>query len=155
MDTSDYISMIDQLRSIRVDQDLRLPQIAVMGDQSSGKSSVLESFSSIPFPRGSGLVTRCATQIAMKRVKKGWSASVSVRKSEGQEHPKFPRKQLNTIEEVGDTIKRITTELAPAEGTFSKDIIEVCHYLHPLVFLSDNVFDSGTNDLHYISTYTL
>jgi len=33
-----------------------------MGDQSSGKSSVLEFLSGVPFPRGTGLVTRCATQ---------------------------------------------------------------------------------------------
>ena len=30
-----------------------------MGDQSSGKSSVLEALSGVPFPRGTGLVTRC------------------------------------------------------------------------------------------------
>ena len=34
------------------------PQIAVMGDQSSGKSSVLEALSGVPLPRGSGLTTR-------------------------------------------------------------------------------------------------
>lgn len=39
-----------------------IPQLSVMGDQSSGKSSVLEFLSGVPFPRGSGLVTRCATQ---------------------------------------------------------------------------------------------
>lgn len=33
-------------------------QIAVMGDQSSGKSSVLEALSGVPLPRGSGLTTR-------------------------------------------------------------------------------------------------
>lgn len=43
-------------------QDMPIPQLSVMGDQSSGKSSVLEFLSGIPFPRGSGLVTRCATQ---------------------------------------------------------------------------------------------
>jgi len=39
-----------------------IPQLSVMGDQSSGKSSVLEFLSGVPFPRGTGLVTRCATQ---------------------------------------------------------------------------------------------
>lgn len=63
-------------------QDLPLPQIAVMGDQSSGKSSVLEAISGIPFPRGAGLVTRCATQLTMKNVPEGypWRAHVSVGK---------------------------------------------------------------------------
>ena len=44
-----------------------------MGDQSSGKSSVLEAISGIPFPRGSGLVTRCATQLSMSKGP-DWSA---------------------------------------------------------------------------------
>jgi hypothetical protein len=33
----------------------------------SGKSSVLESFSELPFPRDSGLCTRFATQIIFRR----------------------------------------------------------------------------------------
>ena len=75
-----WLDLIDTLRAQGVHQDLPLPQIAVMGDQSSGKSSVLEAISGIPFPRGSGLVTRCATQLTMKSVPEGypWRASVSV-----------------------------------------------------------------------------
>lgn len=48
-----------------------LCQIAVMGDQSCGKSSVLEALSGVQFPRGSGLVTRCPVQLIMKRTKPG------------------------------------------------------------------------------------
>lgn len=50
-----------------------------MGDQSSGKSSVLEALSGIPFPRGTGLVTRCPIRMVMKRARVGeaWQASVS------------------------------------------------------------------------------
>ena len=39
--------------------DIDLPQIAVVGSQSAGKSSVLENFVGKDFlPRGSGIVTR-------------------------------------------------------------------------------------------------
>ena len=40
-----------------------------MGDQSSGKSSVLEGLTGLPFPRDSGLCTRFLTQIVFKRSK--------------------------------------------------------------------------------------
>lgn len=39
----------------------------MVGDQSSGKSSVLEALTELPFPRDSSLCTRFATQIIFKR----------------------------------------------------------------------------------------
>ncbi|KAJ5742564.1 uncharacterized protein N7511_011296, partial [Penicillium nucicola] len=46
-----------------------LPQLVVVGDQSSGKSSVLEGLTRLAFPRDSGLCTRFATQIIFRRSK--------------------------------------------------------------------------------------
>ena len=48
------IDAIDSLRFMGIDEDLALPAIAVIGDQSSGKSSVLEALSGVGLPRGSG-----------------------------------------------------------------------------------------------------
>ena len=75
-----WLDLIDSLRAQGVHEDLGLPQIAVMGDQSSGKSSVLEAISGVPFPRGTGLVTRCPTQLLMKRTPAGteWKATAYV-----------------------------------------------------------------------------
>ena len=42
-------------------------QLVVVGDQSSGKSSLLESLTRIPFPRDLELCTRYATQITSRR----------------------------------------------------------------------------------------
>src|SRR6266536_101936 len=42
-------------------------KLVVVGDQSSGKSSVLEGLTNLPFPRDSGLCTRHPTQIVYKR----------------------------------------------------------------------------------------
>uniref|UniRef100_A0A4W5R6Z8 Interferon-induced GTP-binding protein Mx n=1 Tax=Hucho hucho TaxID=62062 RepID=A0A4W5R6Z8_9TELE len=54
-----FIDLIDDMRSIGIDKELPLPTIAVVGDQSSGKSSVLETLSGVALPRGTGIVTRC------------------------------------------------------------------------------------------------
>uniref|UniRef100_A0A673MQR4 Dynamin-type G domain-containing protein n=1 Tax=Sinocyclocheilus rhinocerous TaxID=307959 RepID=A0A673MQR4_9TELE len=48
------IDLVDSLRSLGVEKDLNLPAIAVIGDQSSGKSSVLEALSGVALPRGTG-----------------------------------------------------------------------------------------------------
>uniref|UniRef100_A0A9J7XAN0 Uncharacterized protein n=1 Tax=Cyprinus carpio carpio TaxID=630221 RepID=A0A9J7XAN0_CYPCA len=62
------IDTIDNLRSLRVEKDLALPAIAVIGDQSSGKSSVLEALSGVALPRGSGIVTRCPLEECLECV---------------------------------------------------------------------------------------
>ncbi|KAJ8352507.1 hypothetical protein SKAU_G00239830 [Synaphobranchus kaupii] len=73
------IDLIDSLRSLGVEKDLALPAIAVIGDQSSGKSSVLEALSGVALPRGSGIVTRCPLELKMKRLKEeeGWHGRIS------------------------------------------------------------------------------
>ncbi|XP_017313300.1 interferon-induced GTP-binding protein Mx2 [Ictalurus punctatus] len=73
-----YIDLIDSLRLIGI-EDLALPTIAVIGDQSSGKSSVLEALSGVALPRGSGIVTRCPLELKLRKIKCGvqWQAVIS------------------------------------------------------------------------------
>ena len=61
------LEKIDQLFACNVGECVDLPQLVVVGDQSSGKSSVLEALTKLPFPRESGLCTRFATQITFRR----------------------------------------------------------------------------------------
>ncbi|CAL9777237.1 unnamed protein product [Musa acuminata subsp. burmannicoides] len=53
------LDAVDRLRHLNVMQEgIELPTIVVVGDQSSGKSSVLESIAGISLPRGQGICTR-------------------------------------------------------------------------------------------------
>lgn len=53
------LDAVDKLRRMNVTQEgIPLPTIVVVGDQSSGKSSVLESLAGISLPRGRGICTR-------------------------------------------------------------------------------------------------
>jgi Dynamin family len=61
------LNKIDKLFASGVGEYVFLPQIVAVGDQSSGKSSVLEALTGLPFPRDSGLCTRFATQIRFCR----------------------------------------------------------------------------------------
>lgn len=94
------LDVIDQLRSVGLSQEISLPQIVVMGDQSSGKSSVLQSISGIPFPKGSGLVTRCPIELILKRSEdkdQAWEANVSVRWNEDQPSEAGPVSDMNAL----------------------------------------------------------
>lgn len=61
------LDTVSQVRKCGLDSILSLPQIVVCGDQSAGKSSVLEALTEIPFPRNDNLCTRFATEISLRR----------------------------------------------------------------------------------------
>ncbi|GMH13073.1 hypothetical protein Nepgr_014914 [Nepenthes gracilis] len=53
------LDAVDKLRNLKVmTEGIHLPTIVVVGDQSSGQSSVLESLAEISLPRGQGICTR-------------------------------------------------------------------------------------------------
>jgi len=61
------LNIVDQLRQCDLESTLFLPQLVVCGDQSAGKSSVLEALTEISFPRNDNLCTRFATEIILRR----------------------------------------------------------------------------------------
>ncbi|KAF2136538.1 uncharacterized protein K452DRAFT_353894 [Aplosporella prunicola CBS 121167] len=61
------LDAIAQMRKCGLEDVLSIPQIVVCGDQSAGKSSVLEAITEIPFPRNDNLCTRFATEIILRR----------------------------------------------------------------------------------------
>ncbi|QIX02444.1 hypothetical protein AMS68_007961 [Peltaster fructicola] len=63
----DLIDIIDNLRLHGVNKYVDLPEIIVCGDQSSGKSSVLEAVSRISFPAKDNLCTRFPTELILRR----------------------------------------------------------------------------------------
>ncbi|KAJ5992682.1 Dynamin GTPase [Penicillium sp. IBT 35674x] len=64
---SELLDKIDELRAIGVGGLVELPQIIVCGNQSSGKSSVLEAISRVRFPAKSNICTRFATEVVLRR----------------------------------------------------------------------------------------
>ncbi|CAJ0957376.1 unnamed protein product [Ranitomeya imitator] len=110
------IDLIDSLRSLGVEKDLGLPAIAVIGDQSSGKSSVLEALSGVNLPRGSGIVTRCPLVLKLKKSKNGspWIGKISYRDQ---------NVELKTPGEVEKEIRKAQNHIAgPGKGV-SQDLI--------------------------------
>ncbi|KAF6222582.1 hypothetical protein HO133_000628 [Letharia lupina] len=61
------LDTVAQVRKCGLESILSLPQLVVCGDQSAGKSSVLEALTEIPFPRNDNLCTRFATEIVLRR----------------------------------------------------------------------------------------
>ncbi|KAH9485773.1 Interferon-induced GTP-binding protein Mx2 [Psilocybe cubensis] len=73
------LDLVNKLHSTGVQVDIDLPQIAVIGSQSAGKSSLIESISGITLPRAAGTCTRCPTECRLSRSDSAWKCVVSLR----------------------------------------------------------------------------
>ena len=63
--SSQRLEEIAGLRARGIGDRISLPQLVVCGDQSAGKSSILEGITGLPFPRKDGICTRFATEIIL------------------------------------------------------------------------------------------
>ena len=119
------ISLIDKLRDFNLQDYISLPRIAVLGEQSAGKSSLLESVAGLNFlPRGSGIVTRRPLELRM--VRSSISTPYFV-------FPKdFPEKKFTNPEEVKTTIEKLTEKTAGGSKNIS-DLPIVCTVYSPTV----------------------
>ncbi|KZL75274.1 Interferon-induced GTP-binding protein Mx2 (dynamin family protein) [Colletotrichum tofieldiae] len=134
------LQKIDQLRERNIGAYLPLPQLVAVGDQSSGKSSLLESLTGIPFPRGQELCTRFATQITHRREAQ---QRIDITIIPGPHASKGHKKKLVSYRRQVQTTTQLCTEfpdiLAQAnalmsiktvsnttgENTFSEDILKI------------------------------
>ncbi|KAF3903239.1 Dynamin-1 [Dactylellina cionopaga] len=82
-DMREMVNTINQLRMKGVeDLGLPLPRIAVIGNQSAGKSSLIEAISGIRVPRYAGTCTRCPLEITLTEdldPLASWHCTISLR----------------------------------------------------------------------------
>ncbi|CAE6498607.1 unnamed protein product [Rhizoctonia solani] len=83
----ELLDLINRLQAIGLGTELALPQIACIGSQSVGKSSLIESISGVALPRASGTCTRhvpCPIECRLKRSEQAWEAIVYLRFESGK-----------------------------------------------------------------------
>lgn len=128
------ITVIDELRDIGLQKYINLPRICVVGTQSSGKSSVLESIVGLDFlPRGEGVVTRRPIEFRLIHINddntevKHWAVF------ENDKHKKY-----TDFSDVRNRINELTDEMAGR----NKGIID-----EPIVL---NIYSTSCPDLSLI-----
>jgi GTP-binding protein EngB required for normal cell division len=128
-DQLDLLDSIDCLRSQGISHYVSLPQIIVCGDQSSGKSSVLEAISGVSFPIKSNLCTRFPTELVLRKTSQiGVSVSIvpQSRESEQLALSSFHEK-LDGFEGLPALIEKakVAMGIFTHGRAFSKDILRV------------------------------
>ncbi|KXX73917.1 Interferon-induced GTP-binding protein Mx3 [Madurella mycetomatis] len=154
------LDTIDSLREIHVGDIVNLPQIIVVGDQSSGKSSVLETISRVRFPVDGDLCTRFATELVLRRASET-AVQVSIQFADGAPGPTghgdavdqpFHSEAFNR-EALPDIIRDAKVRMGIREGStkrFSRDILRVeisAPDVYPLTLVDlPGIFHSATAD---------
>ncbi|CAG8828743.1 18910_t:CDS:2, partial [Dentiscutata erythropus] len=75
---SHYINILNDLRRIGAHSAVDLPTIVFCGNQSAGKSSLLEAISSVQLPRSDGTCTRCVMELRLIELETEWSCQISL-----------------------------------------------------------------------------
>ncbi|OIW28148.1 hypothetical protein CONLIGDRAFT_600580 [Coniochaeta ligniaria NRRL 30616] len=155
-DHRDLLDIVDKLRSQGLGRYVDLPEIIVCGDQSAGKSSVLEAISGMSFPTKDNLCTRCPTELVLRRAA---IAGVKITITPGPERSASERKKLlsfrSSLDVSTDGLSQITEQAMKAMGlsdtkVFSADAlrVEICGPTQPHLTLVDlpGLFRAGNRD---------
>lgn len=125
------LNAIDSLRSQGISHYVSLPQIIVCGDQSSGKSSVLEAISGVSFPVKSNLCTRFPTELILRKARY-MSVKVSIVPHHSRSDPDkaslsgFDEK-LDSFQDLPDLIENAKAAMGimTLGKAFSKDLLRI------------------------------
>jgi GTPase SAR1 family protein len=122
---------IDKLRSHGISHLVSLPQLVVCGDQSSGKSSVLEAISGIPFPTKDNLCTRFATEVVLRRTSTP-QVSVTITPGPGRDTNEAQKLQqfnmtLTNLEVFGEVLENAKMAMGVTDGgiAFTDDVLRI------------------------------
>jgi hypothetical protein len=130
-DHEELLDIIDHLRGQGISRYIDLPQLIVCGDQSSGKSSVLEAVPGLRFPTKDNLCTRFATELILRR---GPETGVTVTIVPGDQQTGSERQKLQAFKSPSTALEDFATIVNAAEQAmgldqhvkaFSNDILRV------------------------------
>jgi GTPase SAR1 family protein len=159
-DARALLDTIDGLRQLGVGDIVDLPQIIVVGDQSAGKSSVLEALSRVRFPVDGDLCTRFATELILRRAEETalqvtiqYADEASSMTQRGGAPPQPFQRQSFDKDALPDIIKEAQELMGISKGgakKFSKDILRVeiaGPDIYPLTLVDlPGIFHSATAD---------
>ncbi|KAJ5759324.1 hypothetical protein N7520_006480 [Penicillium odoratum] len=81
LDMRDLVKKVQKLSHLGIeDNRIALPKVCVVGDQSTGKSSLIEAISGIRVPRSAGTCTRCPMEIILRESEadQAWKCTISL-----------------------------------------------------------------------------
>lgn len=125
------LNTVDRLRDNNLGKYVELPQIVVVGDQSSGKSSVLSAISRVQFPSRGNICTRFATELSLRDAKEP-RLEARIRPHEGEERDvKEHLGKFHKIQSKFDTLPKLIEaasdymRIAKGGNYYSKSVLSI------------------------------
>ncbi len=117
-DQREVLDIVAQLRKCGLESVLSLLQLVVCGEQSAGKSSVLEALTEISFPRNDNLCTRFATEIILHRAS---SNSLTIKVIPDPDRPASEQESIKSFAESITSFDELPRVMAEAMVTMGID----------------------------------
>ncbi|CAF4203140.1 unnamed protein product, partial [Adineta steineri] len=128
VESRSLLSAIDKMRELLHGEKITLPEIVVVGDQSVGKSSVLEAISGVQLPRAQNICTRCPLELRMKTTEDKEYAII--RGAVGS----TTEKRFDDLTKIADEVTRLTVEIAGKGVNVSANPIYLTVYKRDILY---------------------
>jgi GTPase SAR1 family protein len=126
--TQTYQETVKLLRNCGIEAVIPLPKIAIIGSQSSGKSSLIEGISQIKVPRAAETCTRCPTEVILSRsANRRWQCTISLR-IEHAEVPGTPRSVGAILFASTENKDKVTLMLRRAQLAILNPALPLSHF---------------------------
>lgn len=107
-------------------KEVIIPTIVVIGDQSHGKSSVLENIARINLPKGRGLCTKTPLELKLRRRDPTGGKQADYATIRHKDMPEGELKEINDLSQIDKEIRRMSDEITKAQNL---PIVDVPIYL--------------------------
>jgi GTPase SAR1 family protein len=125
-----YQETVKLLRNCGIEGVIPLPKIAIIGNQSSGKSSLIEAISKVKVPRAAETCTRCPMEVILNRSVdelQTWHCTISLR-IEHIEVPGTPRSLGPIIFATTENKDDVTLLLRRAQLAILNPAVPLSHF---------------------------
>ncbi|CAF1200933.1 unnamed protein product [Adineta steineri] len=145
------LSAIDKMRELLHGERVTLPEIVVVGEQSVGKSSILEAISGIQLPRAQNICTRCPLELRMKTAQDKEYAII--RSSVGN----TAERRIDDLTKIADAVAQLTSDIAGKGANVSSNPIYLTVYKHDTMYdltlidlpgITRNAIKGQAEDIH-------
>eukprot|EP01084_Bolivina_argentea_P279218 477336_1 len=111
------LNTLDEIRNLigNNDEDIKIPTVVVIGDQSHGKSSLMELISGVDLPRNQEICTRVPAELRLRKCNEKYPKRCVYISAKSDDKQLKANKKI-TFDDISKTIEEYTNKLVPGNN---------------------------------------